>query len=324
MKQKFKLYPTKMKPYTIIVLTNMMIAFKGETLACTQNPHVLIPNGNIEALTLFLENNRVDYNRGETKSSLVRACQNGQLERVGEILAKTPCIDQADKNGCTPLFHACSKNQLHIVSFLLSKGANPNITQKDGASPLHIATQKGHVDSVKRLMSESLVEVDSSLQTTKCQQTALWLACWKNHPSTVSHLLSYSCHQRVINMPDYTGITPLMIACHVGNDLVVQILLNAHADINAKSLTGLTALDYAHDASNDHIVALLHKNQQDQQQLQQRAMTTPPPSPVSLEDIINTLFQMDENNKTYICDLLFNVNSLIDKLRYDLQEPYNR
>ncbi len=54
--------------------------------------------------------------------------------------------------------------------------------------------------------------------------------------------------------------TPLMSACLRGNVSLVKILLNAGADVNAKTISGETALNYyAADEGNDTIISLLLK-----------------------------------------------------------------
>jgi ankyrin repeat protein len=58
-----------------------------------------------------------------------------------------------------------------------------------------------------------------------------------------------------VNPQDKDGLSPLMKASKFGHPEVVQALLNAKADVGAKSNNGKTALDLAGDRSD--IKALL-------------------------------------------------------------------
>jgi ankyrin repeat protein len=50
------------------------------------------------------------------------------------------------------LFKAAQDGDLDKVNDLLKEGANPNATKFDGATPLFIASQNGHIEVVKVLL----------------------------------------------------------------------------------------------------------------------------------------------------------------------------
>ena len=59
--------------------------------------------------------------------------------------------DQACDDGWTPLV-AAQKGHLDIANALVAAGADINQARKDGVTPLYIASFEGHLDIVKALI----------------------------------------------------------------------------------------------------------------------------------------------------------------------------
>ena len=68
---------------------------------------------------------------------LLRACGDGDLEKVQETLEQSPSLlNFADYDRRTALHVAASDGHLALVELLLKKGANPNRSDRWGGSPL--------------------------------------------------------------------------------------------------------------------------------------------------------------------------------------------
>ncbi|XP_057592710.1 tonsoku-like protein isoform X2 [Hippopotamus amphibius kiboko] len=102
---------------------------------------------------------------GETP--LHRACIEGQLGRVQDLVRQGHPLNPRDYCGWTPLHEACNYGHLDVVRFLLDHGAavdDPGGQGCEGITPLHDALNCGHFE-----VAELLVERGASvtLRTSK-------------------------------------------------------------------------------------------------------------------------------------------------------------
>ncbi|KAL1767190.1 tonsoku isoform X1 [Sigmodon hispidus] len=96
---------------------------------------------------------------GETL--LHRACIEGQLRRVQDLVRQGHPLNPRDYCGWTPLHEACNYGHLEIVRFLLDHGASvddPGGQGCDGITPLHDALNCGHFE-----VAELLIERGASV-----------------------------------------------------------------------------------------------------------------------------------------------------------------
>jgi ankyrin repeat protein len=108
---------------------------------------------------------------------------------------------RADRYGVTPLYLACSNGNAAMIRLLLDAGADPNAPDPTGETPLMTAAKIGNLDAVALLLDRGAL-VDT--RDPEFQQTALMVAVRENHPD------------------------------------VVRLLVERHADVNAKTRTGRT------------------------------------------------------------------------------------
>ena len=95
-------------------------------------------------------NNDVD---GDTL--LHRACSDGLLETVKELLNSGAYVHADDNDGATPLHKACYNGHLEIIKWLLENGADINVqSDGEGQSPLHIACLGGQLEVAKLLVEK--------------------------------------------------------------------------------------------------------------------------------------------------------------------------
>ncbi|XP_066121458.1 tonsoku-like protein [Saccopteryx bilineata] len=96
---------------------------------------------------------------GETL--LHRACIEGQLRRVQDLVRQGHPVNPRDYCGWTPLHEACNYGHLDIVRFLLDHGAavdDPGGQGCEGITPLHDALNCGHFE-----VAELLIERGASI-----------------------------------------------------------------------------------------------------------------------------------------------------------------
>ncbi|XP_006107625.1 tonsoku-like protein [Myotis lucifugus] len=113
---------------------------------------------------------------GETL--LHRACIEGQLHRVQDLVRQGHPLSPRDYCGWTPLHEACNYGHLDIVRFLLDHGAavdDPGGQGCEGITPLHDALNCGHFE-----VAELLIERGASvtLRTRKGHSPLETLQQW--------------------------------------------------------------------------------------------------------------------------------------------------
>lgn len=176
----------------------------------------------------------------------------GDLHSLTSLLHQYPLshrISNWDKQ--SPLHIACRGGNLEIVKRLLDLGADPNSVDKLGMSPLMEACSIGNLDIMKVLVDAN-AEIDA---VTISRQTLLWFATLHGSPEAVRYLLDELKIDP--NAAREDGVTPLMVASSQGFETIVDLLINAGADVNAMDLQNTTALINAAEHGSTMIVSLL-------------------------------------------------------------------
>jgi ankyrin repeat protein len=110
---------------------------------------------------------------------------------------------------------------------------------------IHNAVEKGSLATVRRLLSENPACLHETLTDTRDQP--LHLAAWQNHTLIVQLLIEAGAG---INARGDRGWSPLHYAAYHGSAVSAGILCDAGADINQKDDAGWTPLLYASRGRN--------------------------------------------------------------------------
>lgn len=169
-------------------------------------------------------------------------------------------VNLVDVNGNTALHYSVSHGSFDVVSILLdSKVANTNILNKAGYTcsmliSLAVIRSETHRAVVKRLFALA----DVNMRASQHGQTALMLAVSHGRLDMVQLLLEAGAD---VNIRDEDGSTALMCAAEHGHVEIVKLLMH-HPDINlaATDNDGLTALSVAMEAGHRDIGVLLYAN----------------------------------------------------------------
>ncbi len=140
-------------------------------------------------------------------------------EKLARVLAHESDIDQLSGDGFSALHLACFFGSLDSAALLVEMGANVNI----------------HADNMTDLRP-------------------LHSACAAGQGAIASLLLKAGAKPNVIQAGGYT---PLMTAASLGNDPVVDMLLEFGADVTVKSDDNRTAADFAKAAGFDGLISKL-------------------------------------------------------------------
>jgi len=166
----------------------------------------------------------------------------------------------ANNDGITPLHEAAKEGLINIVNLLIDAGMNPSVLDKNGRNALHYAAEKGHCEVVELLLTRvdpwlrdaaGLMPLELALenqfyetvkifkQLVSCAANLLQFAACVGDVKYVQHLLATDIDKDFRNAD---GFTALHLASERGLIDVVNALLAAGLDPNAKSSRGTVSL----------------------------------------------------------------------------------
>lgn len=130
------------------------------------------------------------------RNALHTAALSGDAQVLSRLaISHKHLLDSRDRDQATPLIMAANEGHVEVCKVLLKAGADPLAKDKDGRTPLHDAAGLGRLEVVQLL-------------------------------STQKHL---------VDRRDNAGYTPFLMAAYHGFPNVCDTLLQAGADLNAKT-----------------------------------------------------------------------------------------
>jgi ankyrin repeat protein len=135
---------------------------------------------------------------------------------------------------------AAMQGHTATVRALLKEGADVNVAQGDGTTALHWAAVNDDLE-----MAQMLLDARANVKATTRNDaiTPLLMASQNGNPRMIELLLQAGAE---VNSPAATGITPIMLAVAGSSEDAVRVLVQHGADVNAKEDTyGQTPLMFA-------------------------------------------------------------------------------
>jgi ankyrin repeat protein/mono/diheme cytochrome c family protein len=234
--------------------------------------------GDGSMLTRLIESG-ADVNRRNDAGATVLMWAVDDLAKTEVLVQHGADVNARSADGSTPLILAAGRaGAAPVVRFLLSKGANPNPNAGTGSdtTPLREAAARGDADVMQFLIDAGasvpaagpavLVQA-LSLNCARCVQLvekrldvrAYNAALLTLAAGDVDDMAFALARATDVNVRDPHGRTPLILAA--ASDLLrtetVRALIARRADVNVKSDTGMTALDYARLHGSTPILDLL-------------------------------------------------------------------
>lgn len=244
-----------------------------------------VSHNDIPAIETAIANNaNLNSKDNEANSLLHLACAHGHISIVEQLLENNVAIDELNFQYQTPLQLAVKNNYLNIAESLLNHHASPN-----GIKPLY----QGHEDKISYIFDfmylnafflffyrqaigtdlppvlclfisiaasrEAFRMLHNSLKQTK---PPLIMAIEQNQSNMVKLLLEYKADANVMASDSQT--TALHWAVQSKNEAIVEALIEAGSDINARDAKGDTPLDQAYKmdtySNDDAIITLLKQH----------------------------------------------------------------
>lgn len=145
-------------------------------------------------------------------------------------------------------FNAIELDKADQISIILAKGFDPNTPSENGEPPLIVAVKKGSVKVVQTLLSIKGIDID---RTNLQDENALMFAVFNNNIEIAQRLINSGSE---VNK---TGWTPLHYASTKGDILMIKLLLDQSAYIDAESPNGTTPLMMASRYADEQSVRFL-------------------------------------------------------------------
>jgi hypothetical protein len=188
---------------------------------------------------------------------LVHAAEENHVHVIEVLLYAGADVNQQDEWGVTAVYAASRSGHINAVKTLLHANARTDLTTsgshwQDYSTPLHIAASRGHSSIVQMLIGAG-ADVDAG---PSCIYTPLQIAAAENgNEETILALLRAGAN---INAESGGLGTPLVMTAMRGFKDGVQILLDARAKVNKKPRgCGLPALHTAVCRGHREIVEML-------------------------------------------------------------------
>ncbi|XP_041476815.1 protein phosphatase 1 regulatory subunit 12A-like [Lytechinus variegatus] len=193
---------------------------------------------------------------------LLQAARNADVATFKKMLEDGEDVLQKDEDDRTVLHWAAQSGCVPIIMAGVARGLiwHVNAKSKRGLTPLHEACLAGYVRTVHVLMS---IGADTEAQTEE-GYTPLLCAAGNGHNDITRILVGGGCDPNK-NLP-MIGVNALHIAAWTDQPDVLADLLIMGGDINKKSLTRKTAMEFAREQNHTDCVNVLQKHEQKLQQ----------------------------------------------------------
>ena len=175
-------------------------------------------------------------------------------EAVDLLIRAGANVNAKNDYSATPLSLACTNGNAAIVEKLLTAGANPNAAAPSGETPLMRCARTGNAEAVKLLLMR---KADVSSKDNEQGQTALMWAIAQKHPAVTQTLIQAGADIRARSKG---GFTPLLFAARVGDVESAKLLLAAGANVDEAAPNGMTPLVLASASGQESLGIFLLDN----------------------------------------------------------------
>ena len=164
-------------------------------------------------------------------------------------------IETKDDMGRSPLHLACRSGALDVVKVLVKAGAGVCVADHEGHTCLTLAAYNGHTETVRYLVS--LPEMDVN-HMDEYGYTAVLAVAEVDHPDVMEVLIDAGADIEVKGSRGISdGLSPLLVACHLEHLRVVKVLVRAGAEVCVTDYEGDTCLSTAVGFGNTETVCYL-------------------------------------------------------------------
>jgi ankyrin repeat protein len=146
-----------------------------------------VKSGDAAAVSRLLQQG-VDINtrQGDGATALHWAAYRNNLDAADVLIRAGAAVDATNDLGVTPLWVAATLDNTAMIARLLQARGNPNLAPPTGGNPLMIASRNNNIAAVKLLLAHG---ANANAKEDAQGQTALMWATAQQHPGVVQVLL---------------------------------------------------------------------------------------------------------------------------------------
>ena len=194
----------------------------------------------------------VNHKGMDKHTALFCAVHQKHAEVVEVLIDAGADVEGKDDSGSL-LQLACKKGNTAIVKMLVEAGAEVRVTDNERTTCLILASANGHTETVRYLAGLKDVDVNHADDE---DSTALYSAVDKGHVDVVQVLIDAGAD---VEAEDDVGSSPLHVACKNGKLAIVKMLIEAGAEVCATDNEGDTCLTIAEANGHAETVRYLAK-----------------------------------------------------------------
>jgi ankyrin repeat protein len=167
--------------------------------------------------------------------------------------------------GCFPLWLAAGYDRPDVLKYLLEKVPNPKEamiqTNSTGDSPLLAASSRGNLSSCKILLDHAeangmIAEITGIANRNGDLPLNVAIASARRSDELLDLLLHHT-DDKLLNLPNTKGLTPLLVACERDDANLLQKLLDRHVDARQCDPSGASPLAIAAFCGSKEVLVLL-------------------------------------------------------------------
>jgi uncharacterized protein len=243
------------KFFALLPLAVGVLAYAGTEGASPKLADAIKDGDLTTALSLLKQHVDVNVPQSDGTTALDWAVRENNSDLVDRLLKAGADAKAANRYGVTALYLACVNGSAPMIEKLLKAGADPNSATTEGETALMTIARTGNVEAAKVLLAHG---ADVNAREQWRQQTALMWAVAESHPDIAQVLIDHGAdvnarqiewhwERQVTKEPrekwmPLGGETPLLFAARQGCVECGQVLVRAHADINAADPNNITPM----------------------------------------------------------------------------------
>ena len=218
--------------------------------------HCAVMRNNLNVVKVLVENGAdIEIKSRSQVTPLHFAAFRSDPEIVEYLISKGADVNTRDEQLYSPLMHAAAFKKYENAKLLIENGAKLDLFTNYGASALHRASQVGALDVIELLLeNDADINIVNEANITPLMQ-AVMIKCKESTELLLKH------GAKIEIKDNHYGRTALHKASILGYGDIVQLLINAGADVNVLDNDKKTPLYYANKYDHKNVQKLLQEKE---------------------------------------------------------------